>query len=102
MNEGPVLIHIWELNPEQQGDAIRSLKEMFGRISADPGFVSARVLESTNRASLAAVVEMRTVEDRQRLQQLPEVRDTLDHLHVDANLIIRLYHQVDVYPAAPA
>jgi len=33
------------------------------------------------------------------VEQLPEVRETLDHLHGDVNLIVRLYHQVKVYEA---
>jgi hypothetical protein len=99
MNEGPVLIHIWVIDPGEEAAALQSLDKMFGQIATDPGFVSARILESADRASLAAFVEMRTVEDRQRLEQLPEIRDTLDHLHGAANLIIRLYHQVDTYQA---
>jgi len=99
MHEGPVLVHIWIIDPEQEAAALKSLDTMFGQVATDPGFVSARILQSEDRASLAAFVEMRTVEDRQRLEQLPDVRDTLDHLHGAANLIIRLYHQVDTYQA---
>jgi hypothetical protein len=102
MNEGPVLIHIWSVDPAKEGAAVESLDEMFGQVARDPGFVSARVLQNLDRTSLAAIVEMRTAEDRQRLEQLPEVRDTLRDLHVDANLTVRLYHQVRAYPAAPA
>jgi hypothetical protein len=40
---------------------------------------------------------MRSVEDRRRIEQLPEVRETLDHLHGTANLVLRLYHQVKVF-----
>jgi hypothetical protein len=94
MNEGPVLIHIWEIDPAQEGAALRSLEEMFAVVRSEPGFVSARVLESANQTSVAAIVEMRTVEDRQRLEQLPEIRETLDHLHGSANIVLRLYHQV--------
>jgi hypothetical protein len=99
MNEGPILIHIWIIDPAEEAAAVQSLDQMFGHVAGDPGFVSARVLESADRASLAAFVEMRTVEDRQRLEQLPEVRQTLDHLHGAANLIARLYHEVDTYHA---
>jgi hypothetical protein len=99
MNEGPILIHIWIIDPAQEAAALQSLDEMFGQIATDPGFVSARVLESEDRTSVAAFVEMRTVQDRQRIEQLPDIRDTLDHLHGAANLIIRLYHQVETYHA---
>ena len=100
MNEGPILIHIWQVDPARKGAAVDSLREMFSQVAADPGFVSARILESLERTSLAAIVEMRTVEDRHRLEQLPEVSETLHHLHVDANLTVRLYHQIDAYRAS--
>jgi hypothetical protein len=99
MNESPVLVHIWEVDPGQEAAAIKRLEEMFGELVKDPGFVSARVLASPDRTSVAAALEMRTVEDRQRLEQLPDVRETLDHLHGSANLVIRLYHEVGVYGA---
>ncbi len=97
MNESPVLIHIWSVDPEQEAAAVRHLGEMFRQLRTDPGFVSARVLQSSDRVSLVALVEMQTAEDRQRIEQIPEVRDTLHNLHGAANLVIRLYHEVDSY-----
>ena len=93
MNESPVLIHVWEVDPAEAEAAEGRLNEMFGELVKDPGFVSARVLQSTDRGSMAAVVEMRSVDDRQRLEQLDEVREVLDHLHGTANIVIRLYHE---------
>ena len=94
MNESPVLVHVWEVDPAEEAVAVRRLNEMFGEIIKDPGFVSARVLETADQTSIAAIVEMRSVEDRQRLEQLPDVRETLHHLHGAANMVIRLYHEV--------
>ena len=99
MNESPVLVHVWQVDPAEEADAVRRLNQMFGEIAEDPGFVSARVLESADKTSIAAVVEMRTVEDRQRLEQLPSVREPLHHLHGTANLLIRLYNEVGAYGA---
>jgi hypothetical protein len=99
MNESPVLIHVWEVDPAAEASAVGRLEEMFDMLVKDPGFVSARVLESADRNSLAAVVEMRGVEDRQRIEQLPEVREVLDHLHASANIVIRLYHEIGAYHA---
>jgi hypothetical protein len=42
---------------------------------------------------------MRSVEDRRRIEEEPEVRETLDHLHGAANLVLRLFEQVKVYGA---
>jgi hypothetical protein len=99
MNEGPVLIHVWEVDPAEETAAVGRLDEMFAQLVKDPGFVSARVLESTARTSIAAIVQMRTVEDRRRIEQLPDVREVLDHLHGTANIVIRLYHDVAEYHA---
>jgi hypothetical protein len=97
MKESPVLIHVWEVDPADYAAALGKLDEMFRDLVKDPGFVSARVLVSADQTSIAAVVEMRTVEDRQRIEQLPELRETLDHLHGTANVVIRLYNEVAAY-----
>lgn len=99
MAEGPVLIHVWDVDPAEESSDIQRLEELFARqIATDPGFISARILRSDDRTSMAVVIEMRSVEDRQRVEQLPEVRETLDHLH-SVNLVLRLYDQVKVYKA---
>ena len=99
MNESPVLLHIWTVDPAQEPALVKRLVELFGHLTHEPGFVSARILESADRTSAAAIVEMQSVEDRQRLEQLPEVRNTLDDLHGAFSLVARLYHQVEAYHA---
>ncbi|MGA2011865.1 MAG: hypothetical protein ABSH51_15255 [Solirubrobacteraceae bacterium] len=99
MNESPLLVHVWQVDPAEEAIAVQRLHEMFGEVVKDPGFVSARVLETADHTSIAAIVEMRSVEDRQRLEQLTDVRDTLHHLHGTANVVIRLYHEVETYGA---
>jgi hypothetical protein len=102
MKESPVLLHVWDVDPEEEAAAVARLDEMFAKLIDDPGFVSARVLESPERTSIAVIAEMRSAEDRQRAEQLPEVREVLDHLHGTANIVIRLYHQVAAYQAEAA
>ena len=99
MKEGRVLIHVWDVAPDEEAAAKDRLAEMFGELVNDAGFVSARVLESGDQGSIAAVIEMRSVEDRQRLEQLPDVRETLENLHGTANIVLKLYHEVGQYPA---
>jgi hypothetical protein len=99
MHESPVLVHVWEVDPAEQAVAVRRLNDMFAGIVNDPGFVSARVLETADQTSIAAIVEMRSVEDRQRLEKLPDVGETLHHLHGTANMVVRLYHDVGAYSA---
>ena len=97
MNESALLVHVWEVDPGDEAVAIQSLDQMFGEIAKNPGFVSAHVLETDDHASIAAIVEMKSVEDRQRLEQSGDVRKTLDHLHGAANLVVRLYHEAASY-----
>jgi hypothetical protein len=99
MKESPLLVHIWDVDPAKQGVAAQHLDTMFGEVAADPGFLSARVLESADGSSIAAIVEMQSAEDRQRLEQLPAVRETLDHLPGTVNVVLRLYQEIAAYPA---
>ena len=99
MQESPFLVHVWEVDPGQEDVAVQRLDELFTRIGDDPGFVSARVLQTEDRTSVAAIVEMRSSEDRQRLEQLPEVRDNLNNLPGTVNVLVRLYHECGSYKA---
>jgi heme-degrading monooxygenase HmoA len=97
MQESPVLIHVWQVDPGEEGTAVQRLETMFETLEQDPGFVSGRVLQSADRSSVAAVVEMKSVEERQRLENLSEVREVLDRLPGTVNIVIRLYHEVGAY-----
>ncbi len=99
MNESPVLVHVWQVDPADEAAVVGRLEEMLGDVVKDPGFLRARVFQSGDRTSIAITIEMGSVEDRQRLEQLPEVRATLDNLPGTTNLIIKLYHEVGAYGA---
>jgi hypothetical protein len=99
MSESPLLVHVWEVDPADGAAAVQRLNEMFDEVAKDPGFVSAHVLATPDSTSLAAIVEMRTPEDRQRLEQAPDVREVLNNLHGTANLVMRLYNEVATYRA---
>ena len=99
MNQSPVLLHIWTVHPEAEARLVEQINEMLRHVSDDPGLVSARILANPDRTSVAALVEMRTPEDRQRLEELPEVRKTLYDVQDGAyNLINTLYHEVGRVP----
>ena len=99
MDQSPVLLHIWSVEPDAEPTLVEKLGVMLGHISDDPGLVSARILGSPDRTSVAALVEMRSAEDRDRLAALPEVRETLHDVQDGAyNLIIALYHEVGHAP----
>lgn len=97
--ESAVLVRIWLVDPDQESAAVNRLREMLSAVSTSPGFVSGRVLGSADRESIAVLVEMRTVDDRKRLEQLEPVRATLAHLDVTMNIVIRLYDEVGCYAA---
>jgi hypothetical protein len=59
--------------------------------------VSARILTSADHTSVAVVLEMKSAEDRRRLEQLPEVHDTLHNVRGAYNLLTRLYQEVETY-----
>jgi len=99
-SEGPVLIHVWEvLDPSHEDLILERLDKMLSETVSQPGFVSARVLQSADGRSIAVALEMRTAEDRERLERLPWVSDTLNNLDETMNTILRLYHQIHEYRA---
>ena len=98
-DQGPVLLHVWMVDPQTADRHIQVLTELFEGVSNQPGFVSAKILETSGRSWIAAVVEMRTVEDRQRLEQLPQVHDALYSLRPAANFVLQVYHQVGQFDA---
>jgi hypothetical protein len=99
MNQSPVLLHIWDVHPEAEATLVEQLAEMLRHVSDDPGLVSARILATPDRKSVAALIEMRSPEDRERLEELPEVRETLNNVQDGAyNLMVTLYHEVERVP----
>jgi hypothetical protein len=99
MNESPVLLHIWNVHPEAEATLVEKVGGMLRHVRDDPGLVSARILASPDRKSVAALVEMRSPENRERLEALPEVRETLNSVQDGAyNLAITLYHEVGRVP----
>jgi hypothetical protein len=97
MNQSPILLHVWSVDPGEETTLVEQLGKMLGRLDGDPGLVSARILASADGTSVAALIEMKSVEDRQRLEELPEVRETLLGVRGAYNLVIRLYHEVEAY-----
>jgi len=100
--EGAFLLHVWMVDPDSADRHVQLLTQLFDAISEQPGFVSARILESADRSSIAAIIETGSVQDRQRFEQLPQVHDVLYQLHAEANLVARPYHDVVAFHARGA
>lgn len=93
MSESPVAIHIWDLDAAHEQAALQSLTGMYERVGPASGLISARLMRSEDRSSIAAIVEMESVQARQRFLELPEVRETLEHLQGAVNVVFRTYHE---------
>jgi heme-degrading monooxygenase HmoA len=75
------LIASWTVTPERRDELVRALSQLLGGVVAkQPGFVAAGLFEGSDGHSVIVRVQMRTVEDRQRLEQLPELRSALREL----------------------
>jgi hypothetical protein len=97
MDQSPVLLHVWSVHPDAQATLVEQIGGMFDGLEGDPGFVSARVLASPDGKWVAALAEMRSLEDRRRLEASPGVRGTLLNVHDAYNLLITLYHEAGAY-----
>jgi hypothetical protein len=95
--ESAVLLHVWEVDPAQEGVAIQRLDDMLAKVVGESGFVSARVLESEDRETAAVMVEMETPEDRARLEQLSVVQETVGQLPGTVNVVVKLYREISSY-----
>ncbi len=99
-DESPVLIHVWDvLDPGELQATVSRLEQMLSQVTDQPGFISGRLLETADGGSIAVVLEMRTVGDRQRLQEVPIVSETLEHVSGVMNLAIKLFHETVAYHA---
>ena len=66
-----MLLHIWNVDLEAEATLVEKLGELLRHVSDDPGLISARILAGPDRKSVAALVEMRSAEDRERLRRCP-------------------------------
>lgn len=91
------LLDVWKVDPQYAGRHIQQLTTLFDEISDQPGFVSARILESADRSSIGAVVEASSVEARRDLEQLPQVQNVLDQLHAGVGVVCQSNHGVTAH-----
>jgi heme-degrading monooxygenase HmoA len=95
------IIDSWTVAPERRDEIIDALSRLFRDVLVhQPGFVSARLLESTDGDSVLAQVRMSTVEDRQRVEQIPEIRETLRDLRRIATAHAQRYRLVESFGEA--
>jgi hypothetical protein len=89
------IIDSWTVAPERRDELVDVLSRLFRDVLVhQQGFVSARLLESANGNSILGQVRMSTVEDRQRVEQIPEIREALRDLRRIAHAHAERYHLV--------
>jgi hypothetical protein len=92
------LIASWTVTPARHDELLGALSGLIGDIAAkQPGFVSGALLESSGGNSVIARIEMRTAEDRQRLEELPELRSALRELRAIAQTHAQRYRLVESF-----
>jgi uncharacterized membrane protein YukC len=92
------LIASWTVTPVRREELLRALSGLLGDVAAkQPGFVAAELFESSDAHSVIVRIQMRTVEDRQRLEELPELRSALHDLRQIAQSHDQRYRLVESF-----
>jgi hypothetical protein len=72
------LIASWTVASARRDELFDALSGLIGDVVAkQPGFVSAELFESSGASSVLVQIQMRTVKDRQHLEELPELRNAI-------------------------
>jgi hypothetical protein len=99
--ESPVLIDVWTVAPSRRGDLVRRISEAMHELGSErPGFVSGEIYESVDGGVVMVSMRMRTVEERQRLTDSPEVHELLRELRSIAHAHARLFKLVETFGEA--
>ena len=98
MDESPTLIDYWTVDGSRREALIARLLELIrDDVVHRPGFVSARVYESTDGAAVMVSVQMGTTKERQALTDSRELRAALRELRAIAQSHDRLYRLVESF-----
>jgi heme-degrading monooxygenase HmoA len=89
--ESPILIDVWTVDPSRRDELLRRISDSMHKLGEQSGFVSGQVYESVDGGVVMVSVRMRTVEERQRLTDSPEIRELLRELRAIAHSHARLY-----------
>jgi hypothetical protein len=92
------LIASWTVTPSRHDELLDALSGLIGDVAAkQPGFVSGALFESSGGNTVIARIQMRTVEDRQRLEELPKLRSALRELRTIAQTHAQRYRLVESF-----
>ena len=98
MEETPILIDVWTVDPSQQAKLARMISDGVKEvIVGHPGFVSAQLYESTNGDAMMVMVHMRTIEERRALTDSPAAHGLVRELGEIARSHQRLFRLVESF-----
>lgn len=95
--ESPILIDVWTVDPSRRHELLRRISDSMHKLGEQPGFVSGQVYESVDGGVVMVSVRMRTVEERQRLTDSPQIRELLRELRSIAHSHARLYRLAEAF-----
>jgi hypothetical protein len=90
-----VLLHIWNVRPQAEATLVEQLAEMLRRVSDDPALVSARILASPDRRSVAALVEMRCSEIASASRSCSELASGWSSIPMNRTYVSQILHRVN-------
>lgn len=94
--ESSILIDVWTVDPSRREELVAGIGRLLSEvIGAQPGLVSSRAYESVTGDAILVTVEMRSVQERQQLMELPAVRKGLRELRAIAHNHTRLVREID-------
>jgi hypothetical protein len=95
------IIDTWTVAPDRRDEIVNALSQLFRDVLVhDQGFVSAQLMESADGNSILAQVRMQTVADRQRVEQIPVIREALRDLRRVAQAHAQRYRLVESFGEA--
>jgi hypothetical protein len=96
--ESPILIDVWTVAEPRRDELARQISDgVRDVIVGRPGFVSARLYESTDGGAMILMVRMRTIKDRQDLTDSPEAHELIRELQAIARSHVRLYRLAESF-----
>ncbi len=96
--ESPILIDVWTLDSSRKDEVLRRVSDATRKLAREqPGFVSGQVYDSVDGDVVMVIVRMRTVEERQRLTDSPEVHELVRGLRSIAHSHARLYRLAETF-----
>jgi hypothetical protein len=96
--ESPTLIDVWTVDSSRRAQLLQLILEILREVvTKRPGFISARVYESTDGGAVMVGIDMRTIEERHDLTDSRKIHTAVRGLRAIAHSHVRLYRLVESF-----